>query len=144
MQNLTALLFSVRGRIGRGTFCISWLVAMAFLFAPIILLAAAGFLDTATEKQSDAEKMIIVIVVLLAFILSAWAQIAVCVKRFHDLGQPGTAAVLVFIPIVGLLAILGLMLWPGTKERNEFGEVPQQLFDIGRAVPADTRESQAS
>jgi uncharacterized membrane protein YhaH (DUF805 family) len=143
MQHLTALLFSVRGRIGRVAFCVTWLIAMAFIFAPILLLYAGGLLDTTVERNGSPDGAV-TIIVLLALVVSAWAQIAVYVKRFHDFGWRGIAAVLGFIPIVAFFAILGLMLWPGARERNQFGQPPEELFDIGRPDPIDSEETQTS
>ncbi len=143
MQDLTALLFSVHGRIGRIAFCVTWLIAMAFVIVPVVLLGLTGALDEPPDEES-ALSGAVSIIMLPAFVLSLWVQIAAYVKRLHDFGMAGIAAVLAFIPIVGLLIILGLMLRPGAKGRNEFGEPPSGLFDIGRPAPADSKETQSS
>jgi len=51
-------------------------------------------------------------------------QVAVQVRRFHDLGKPGTFALLNLIPYLGALIVLGFMLLPGEPGENQYGDDP--------------------
>lgn len=50
--------------------------------------------------------------------------IAVEVRRFHDLGKPGTYALFNLIPYLGVLIVYFFMLRPGIEEENEYGSNP--------------------
>ncbi len=60
------------------------------------------------------------IVVLAASIVILKAE----VSRLHDLGWPGWAVLLAFVPLVSILIFLLLLLAPGQKTNNPYGEPP--------------------
>jgi uncharacterized membrane protein YhaH (DUF805 family) len=46
------------------------------------------------------------------------------VSRFHDIGWPGWAVLIIAVPLVDLVALLFLLLAPGQKQANAYGERP--------------------
>jgi uncharacterized membrane protein YhaH (DUF805 family) len=46
------------------------------------------------------------------------------VSRFHDIGWSGSAVLLMFVPLVGVVAFLPLLVVPGQKRLNLYGEPP--------------------
>jgi uncharacterized membrane protein YhaH (DUF805 family) len=46
------------------------------------------------------------------------------VSRFHDIGWSGWAALLMFVPLVDIVALLALLLVPGQKRPNLYGQPP--------------------
>jgi uncharacterized membrane protein YhaH (DUF805 family) len=46
------------------------------------------------------------------------------VSRFHDIGWSGAAMLLVFVPLVGLVALVLAFVVPGQKRPNLYGEPP--------------------
>jgi uncharacterized membrane protein YhaH (DUF805 family) len=46
------------------------------------------------------------------------------VSRFHDIGWSGWAVLLMFVPLVGAVAFLLLLVVPGQKRPNLHGEPP--------------------
>ena len=50
--------------------------------------------------------------------------LAVTVRRLHDRDMRGWWILLVFIPILGYLALLIIFILPGTKGSNRFGKDP--------------------
>lgn len=46
------------------------------------------------------------------------------VSRFHDIGWPGWAVLIMAVPLVDLVALLFLILVPGHKQANVYGEPP--------------------
>jgi len=74
----------------------------------------------------------------LAYLAIIIPLIALMVRRFHDLDQTGWLALvfilLSFIPIIGLLASIGLIVWfamPGTTGPNKYGPDPKGGHDVG-------------
>jgi uncharacterized membrane protein YhaH (DUF805 family) len=56
-------------------------------------------------------------------------SLAIVVRRLHDIGKKSTWFFIVFIPIVGWIWILVLMIREGDLFDNEFGPIPQHDFD---------------
>jgi len=71
----------------------------------------------------------------IGFIYLAYALIilipgiAMVVRRLHDVGKKGIMLLLVFLPIVGAIWLLVLLLTDGDKGENQFGEAPEYLYD---------------
>jgi len=121
------LLFSFNGRIGRGRFWLGTLVTI------LLTLAAGGVLEvlepvreiTYTDIPSSKKAVLTIpqaLFLLIYFVLAAWISIAVCAKRFHDLGRSGWWYLVTLIPFVGsLLLLIWLGLLPGDKGPNAYG-----------------------
>jgi uncharacterized membrane protein YhaH (DUF805 family) len=58
---------------------------------------------------------------IAAFLVSLWSNVALAVKRLHDLDKPGLAAVVLFVPFVSIVAFLVLCLFPGQPGPNRYG-----------------------
>lgn len=121
------LLFSFKGRIGRGQFWLGVLVTFLLtLGAGIVLEAlepARELADTGFPSPKKAAPSIPQVVLVLAYlVLSGWISIAVAVKRFHDLGRSGWWYLIVLIPFVGsLLVLIWLGALPGDEGPNTYG-----------------------
>lgn len=63
---------------------------------------------------------------VLCLLGGAVPQIAVQVRRFHDLGKPGTYALFNLIPYIGALIVLVFMLQRGEVGDNQYGADPLQ------------------
>jgi uncharacterized membrane protein YhaH (DUF805 family) len=101
-------------RIGRLEF-IFWFAASILSFG-ILLGIVATLTNTAidvgrTHPMSQA----------LCVILAAVVILRAAVSRFHDLGWPGWAVLLMFVPLVDIIALLLLLLMPGQKRPNRYG-----------------------
>lgn len=64
---------------------------------------------------------IVNIIVTLGLLLPG---IAVAIRRLHDTGRSGWWYLLVFIPIIGWLALLFWFVQPSDEGSNEYGEAP--------------------
>lgn len=58
-------------------------------------------------------------------------------SRLHDIGWPGWALVLMFVPLVDVLALLFLFVVPGEKRANAYGEPPVFLQRLRKAKRED-------
>lgn len=110
------LFFRMRGRIGR----------QVFLLATLLVSCAVAFpyyrYMIAPPGSPSAEGWAAVFAVV--FVAVVWASFALGVKRLHDLGRPGIAAVALLLPFVSILAFVALCVIPGTPGPNDYGEHP--------------------
>jgi hypothetical protein len=44
------------------------------------------------------------------------------ISRFHDIGWSGSAVLFMFLPLVNVVAFLLLLVMPGQKQPNRYGE----------------------
>jgi uncharacterized membrane protein YhaH (DUF805 family) len=104
-------------RIGRLEL-LFWFVASIF-GAGILLAIVATLTNTAiepgrTHPLSQALCLIAAAVVILKAVVS----------RFHDIGWSSWAVLVMFVPLVGVLALLLLLVVPGQNRPNLYGEPP--------------------
>ena len=106
------LLFSPSGRISGLTFFKSLVLWMA-LFGVVTMQMIANREDSVSLGLWS----LVFIVLMLVWILSA---IMLSIKRLHDAGWSGPWVLLLFLPVVGFLALLALVLM-GSDGPNDFG-----------------------
>lgn len=105
------------GRAGRGEY---WMF-FAANFAACMILSVA---DAITG---------IPVLSLLYILVALVPGIAVTIRRLHDGDRSGWWMLLGCIPILGALALLVLMILPGTPATNRFGEAVEDS-DVALAV----------
>lgn len=110
------VLFGFRGRIGRKSF---WLAALL-----MVLIQAAIIAKIASYPEDHPALAFWGLALFAVWIATAWAMIALGVKRLHDLGKPGALAVGLLIPGVSFIAFILLAIMPGTGKPNEHGPSP--------------------
>jgi uncharacterized membrane protein YhaH (DUF805 family) len=104
---------------------------LEFLFwcgAPVILGSLAftvvalsvGAIDENTHSGDPKLQSLVGPVVLFLSVLILKAA----VSRLHDLGWPGWGVVLAFVPLVNTLLFLVLLIAPGQKKSNSYGQPP--------------------
>jgi uncharacterized membrane protein YhaH (DUF805 family) len=111
--------FSFDGRIGRGRYWISSLVAIMILVAGMIIFEY-GLKSEARKPGS--------IIVLLALGTSIWVWVAAQAKRWRDLDQSGWWTLTSFIPYANILVwfLLGIAPGVGGTARND-AKLPRYL-----------------
>lgn len=118
-RNLFWMFFSFYGRASRAEY---WLAQLSLLAAFILIIVflnnIGGF--NAAEGVTDFTAFTLFIAVQVIWFFG----ICVAVKRVHDLGWPGGVAVLMFIPMLGML----FWFWIGTRKgnpgENKYGPTP--------------------
>jgi uncharacterized membrane protein YhaH (DUF805 family) len=105
-------LWSAAGRIGRLRY-IAWSILGSFAIMPVAFVA--GLLGAATGSES-----VLYVLLGVAYIAYAVFVALLTIQRCHDMDWTGWAALLVLIPLVGLI------FWfiAGTPGRNRFGAPP--------------------
>jgi uncharacterized membrane protein YhaH (DUF805 family) len=114
-------------RIGRLEF-LFWCSVPIIVGSAVLTIVALsiGAIDFRTKDSSL--RSLLAPVVLVAAIVILRAE----VSRFHDLGWSGWWFLLTFVPIVGMIVFLLLILVPGQKTRNLYGEPPVFLQMLRR------------
>ena len=105
-------------RIGRLEL-LFWLVA-SNLGAGILLAIVASLTNTAIEFDRTRHPM----AQALGLIAAVVVILKAVVSRFHDIGWSGSAVVLIFVPLVDIVALLLLLVVPGQQRPNRYGEPP--------------------
>lgn len=113
-DQLKWLFFGFSGRVSRMAYFLAGLLMAIFQAFPLYQFTLA------TEASQPGQFWAIVF--WAVFFLSVWSYIALGVKRLHDFGKPGILAVLLFIPMVSIIAFIVLCLYPGDAGANQYGE----------------------
>lgn len=120
------VLFGFKGRIGRKTFVLS---ALLLVLVQAALLAFATRYATPSDEagtmsMNGGGAALFGLVFIASWGLSAWALLALAVKRLHDLSLPIVLGVCLILPGISFFAWLFLAAMPSKQEPNEHGPVP--------------------
>ena len=108
------LFFRFSGRVSRAAYFLAGLllaIVQAFLLYRFTLVP-----EESSASQGWAAAFWLVMIVAI------WANVALSVKRLHDIGKPGVIAVALFIPIISIIAFIALCLIPGDPGPNKYGQ----------------------
>ncbi|MGE8413764.1 MAG: DUF805 domain-containing protein [Pseudomonas sp.] len=122
-QFATLNVFSFEGRIGRLRYLAWTLVLTVALLAVVGVGALFGAISAAVLNSTLLMGLGILAgaVVFIGFIV---VSIQISVQRLHDLGWSGWLWLLNFVPIVGSIFPLVLMVSPGSNVANRYGAPP--------------------
>ena len=112
---------TIKGRAPRSEYW--WFQAM---FVPLFLFVV--IMSEAENLESSSE--LIIWFYLLCFvivIISLIPVITVTIRRFHDTNKSGWYFLLEFIPLIGWLIVLAMLIEKGTEGKNRFGDYPLKL-----------------
>lgn len=118
------LLFSFEGRIRRS----HWWAARLSLGGVVLVLALVGMaVVRMVGPHPDAlNAALLGLAVLILAPLVLWIDLALCVKRLHDLGWTGWLVLAIFVPYLGgLFSLICMGIMDGNPERNQFGPSPK-------------------
>jgi uncharacterized membrane protein YhaH (DUF805 family) len=122
--NPFTLLWSFYGRIGRlaylGGFFLVIALVVAGIFGIVYLIEALGYVMQGQPKTLTREgELLVGYSIIVGGVLLLWAKLALAAKRFHDLGNTGWLCLLLFIPLVGLIAFIYLLFARGNDHDNK-------------------------
>ncbi|MDV5859929.1 DUF805 domain-containing protein [Pseudomonas mendocina] len=106
--------FSVNGRIGRVRY-LGWTMAMLLCMLPLVLLFAG------VSVMSSALGTLVMAVGVIAMIVIG---VFIGVQRLHDMGWSGWLWLLNFVPVIGSVFALLMLIIPGTQGVNRYGPPP--------------------
>ena len=110
--------FDYRGRSPRREY---WLFVAQFLFGIFLIGALTDLIEGATGGGWEVAD----IALLLFALASMPVGLAVAVRRLHDHDKAGWFVLLYFVPLIGPLIFLVMMLLPGTDGWNGYGDDPR-------------------
>lgn len=119
-----------------------WWVVLAFTLVFGVLgfltMLIGGGMSSSGELNFNILGYLLIAVLGIAYLACIIPMIALAVRRFHDLNQTGwlylVFIVIQFIPIVGIIASLGMLIWfcmPGTEGPNKYGPDPKGGVNVG-------------
>ena len=118
--------FNFKGRANRKAYWMFVLFNIIFSWAAIALDNILGTAEvgkvTLWGVHTSAFNSFYSLVLLLP-------SLAIVVRRLHDIGKHGKWIFIVFIPVVGWIWMLILLIREGDLFDNEFGPIPQYDFD---------------
>jgi uncharacterized membrane protein YhaH (DUF805 family) len=119
----------ISSRIGRLEF-LFWFGAPVAVGSVVLMIVAllSGSTDASIVGTPLQRPLGIIVLVCSVVILRAG------VSRLHDLGLSGWAVLLLLVPLVDVLAFLLLLLVPGQKKRNAYGDPPIFLQHLRRSA----------
>jgi uncharacterized membrane protein YhaH (DUF805 family) len=112
-QQLTWLFFKTSGRVSRAAYFLGGLLVAIAQALPLYRFTLVP------EGTSESETWALLF--MAAFLVSLWSNVALAVKRLHDLNRPGLVALVLFVPVVSIVAFLVLCLFPGDRGPNRYG-----------------------
>ena len=112
--------FDYKGRSPRREYWLGW---GQFIIGIIAIAALAGLIEDLMGNGAGSN---LVDIPLGLFILASFVVgLATTVRRLHDQDKSGWFVLIYFIPFVGGIIFLILMLMPGTDDWNSYGEDPR-------------------
>ncbi|MFJ7144708.1 MAG: DUF805 domain-containing protein [Pseudomonas protegens] len=115
--------FSFEGRIGRLRY-LAWTLVLTVAMLAVVGVGAFFGILTAAVLNSTLLTGLGIIGGVVAFIGFLVVSIQISVQRLHDLGWSGWLWLLNFVPIVGSIFPLVLMVSPGSNVANRYGAPP--------------------
>ena len=121
VNNYLGVLSNYVGFRGRATRTEYWMFVLASLIVSIVV-GIVGRVLGLTIGEGIGATNILSLVYTLAVLLPS---IAVMVRRFHDAGYSGWMALLILIPLIGLIAVIVFMILPSQRGDNRHGPDPR-------------------
>lgn len=127
--------FVFTGRASRKEFWMFQLLLMIIM--TIVIMAIAVFVAFMVKDQSDlmAALLIFMSIYVVLSLLITPPSLAVLVRRLHDVSKSGWWYFMSFIPIIGGIWLLVLLVTEGTHGPNEYGPDPYATTTPAPEVP---------
>lgn len=113
--------FAIHGRIGRLRYLAYNFIAMFLLTFVVGILAAVMIPIIAGSRNGGAAGMAVMVIIYLP---TLFASLVITKRRFNDLNHSGWWSLLMFVPLVNLIAWLYLVFGSGTDGPNNYGLPP--------------------
>ena len=120
-----------RGRIGRLAYFAGTIEIFLISFIPLFIVVSVWGLVRIVQNASSTVTnegfvfnlvpLLISLSLLFSAIFFLYGLTSITVRRFHDFGQSGWWAALLFIPYLNLLLFIFLILKSGNTDQNKYG-----------------------
>ena len=108
---------------GRASSTEFWVPALTFLLVLFVLGGVSSIVDPGYGETSFVGNLF-AMMILVVFVAAVIPLVAVTVRRLHDTGKSGWLYLLTFVPFVGGLILLVLILLGPTPGPNQYGPGP--------------------
>lgn len=106
-----------------------------FILCNALIKLVLGLITVAIIKASNTMGIIGVVLIILYSFAMVVPNLAVVVRRLHDVGKSGWFYFVSLIPLVGPIWILALFCTEGNRGENKYGPDPKENYnefnDIG-------------
>lgn len=128
-------LFSFTGRATRSTYFVHTFLDGFAILALVICI------DILIRPLGQVGEILATVSILGVFAVCMWSEIAVTVRRLHDLDRPGSHWFLMIVPIYNIYLNLVLLLKAGTVGPNNYGEdlVGSEYSEVENLLVAASR-----
>lgn len=127
--------FSFSGRIRRIEYLLSCLLGGVIFSIPFWL--GVGTSIVGVEMQSGGGASFGILLSIAALIGGLWFSLAQNVKRLHDVDKSGWLIILLFIPFIGFIFGLYMLLADGTVGPNRYGMDPKNRMPYYQPAPVN-------
>ncbi|MBR1877424.1 MAG: DUF805 domain-containing protein [Paludibacteraceae bacterium] len=110
--------FTLSGRASRAEY---WWFALATFLILVVLSSALGGVAVLYKSEGGMLYMMLLLLLVLGILALAIPSVTVCVRRLHDTGRSGWWYLVNFVPYIGSLVLLVLLLLPSDPDENEYG-----------------------
>ena len=111
--DLIWLFFKTSGRVSRAAYFLGQLLLSIIQAYPVY---RATLLPQGSQ-ESDIWWFFSAVVILGTL----WPMIVLAIKRLHDLDRPGAIVLVLFVPVISIIAFIVLCLFPGQAGANRYG-----------------------
>jgi len=126
-MNLSQLLFTFQGRIGRGAFWLGTVLAWVYYVLAYTTYHWLGGLHAGpggagAGMTSTLQEVLGIAILLFSVGMIIWMDLALQVKRWHDRDKSGLWVLICLAPVVGILwALVECGFLPSAPGENRFG-----------------------
>jgi len=113
------------GRARRKEYWMFVLLSMIFVLLLFWVLPIVFHLFGYYFYRSDHALPFIFLAVIIFYMLTIFPNLAVTVRRLHDVGKSGSMFFISFIPVVGAIWLFVLLIRKGQTGENEYGLDPK-------------------
>ena len=112
-------IYTTKGRLNR----LRYLKYM-LLLALVAGLSTFVMSSMATFLTGDPNGSLVMLVTVFWAMVAGAGNIALMVRRIHDLGKSGLFVLVAFVPVIGVIFSIALFCIPGQVGWNEYGADP--------------------
>ncbi|MDR0333536.1 MAG: DUF805 domain-containing protein [Dysgonamonadaceae bacterium] len=116
------------GRASRKEYWLSSLFSIAFIFAfPLLFSVISDFFTIGDITENETFMNIGAVLFILMILVVTVKNLAVAVRRLHDVGKSGWWLLIFFVPF-GIIWLLVLFLTDSQPGSNKYGENPKGVL----------------
>lgn len=99
-----------------------WNLIYLLVAGPLYVLVMSMMTDV--ETSSPTLTLVLALLLMIVSLGSLVPHISVSVRRLHDTGRSGAWYFIMFLPVIGGIWFLVLMILPSSQFKNDYGDPP--------------------